>query len=187
MVLSINSIVSGILSLCLALGMTNGLNPMSSFQDKVLTKHLKKEFNVVDYNPILLDRQVDLGNSVFDKYSIESEELEDELYVWMGSVFTCDLGGCTASKKIEQEARTSSEYFEILLTTDNNNVISSLKVTNYFSDYGYEITANSYTKKYVGKSVCHFSTKDSEVDMISGATISCNALQDAIMGICDAQ
>ncbi len=159
---------------------------ITTAQSKTIAKHLKKQFKMSAYEAELIHPMVETGNGVFDLFKITNPENEDAIYVWLGSVFTCDLGGCTAAKKFESSSKGSSEYFELILTTNADQVISSLKITNYFSDYGYEVMAKSYTNKYVDNSVCHFSTStDNQIDVISGATISCDALMATIQGICE--
>lgn len=63
--------------------------------------------------------------------------------------------------------------------------ILNIKVLNYFSDYGYEMTSNRYLKQYRTKKLCQFAENPALVDGISGATISCIALVMSLEEFCD--
>ena len=102
-------------------------------------------------------------------------------YACLKEVKSCALNGC--SKKSANNL--GSEYYDIAVFTDLDKNIISIKVLDYFSDYGYEITSKRYLKKYREKSLCAFSTKQIPVDGISGATISYNALVSSLGEFCD--
>jgi len=84
-----------------------------------------------------------------------------------------------------KQDQLNSEYYDLSVFVDANKTIQSIKVLDYFSDYGYEITSKRYLKKYVGKTLCDFSTKSDLVDGISGATMSYNGLVNSLIEFCE--
>ena len=102
-------------------------------------------------------------------------------FVLVSEVASCHLGGCAA---ISDNINGESEYFDMLVIMDTNRSILKIKILDYFSDYGYEITSKKYLKKFEGKKVCDFSTKIDGIDGISGATISSYALENCLDLLC---
>lgn len=103
-------------------------------------------------------------------------------YLLISEVATCNLGGCQIKGSNEN---LDSESFDMLVVISPNNEVLSIKILDYFSDYGYEITARKYLKKFIGKNICDFSKKVDGIDGISGATISCNALENSLSLLCE--
>ncbi len=102
-------------------------------------------------------------------------------YILLDEVAACHLGGCPSSVGLDLAKETSSiqgsEYFDVLVLLDKDKTILKIKILNYFSDYGYEVTSKKYLEKFQGKSICEFSSSTDGVDAISGATISSMALE----------
>lgn len=104
-------------------------------------------------------------------------------YLFIKEVKACSLNGCTAkSVKVED---LSSEYYDISVLTDTDKRIISIKVLDYFSDYGYQITSKKYLRKYIDNQLCDFKMDQDIVDGVSGATISYNALITSLGEFCD--
>ena len=103
-------------------------------------------------------------------------------YLLLSEVAACNLGGCPTYKSVEQDA--SSEYFDLMAILDLESKIISIKILDYFSDYGYEITSKKYLRKFKGYKVCTISEEKDEVDAISGATISSYALEAKLGQLC---
>ncbi len=103
-------------------------------------------------------------------------------YLFLKQVKSCTLNGCLGNEKLTDNIQ--SEYFDIAVTLDQDKNILSIKVLDYFSDYGYEISSKRYLKKYQGYSICDFSTANSAVDGVSGATVSYNALIGSLGEFC---
>ena len=147
-----------------------------------ISKVLKKKMKIRDYS-IEQTAVIDGPASFLEAYIITDDKSNTELLLFCGTIVTCDLGGCTASKymKSDQEGK---EYFDILIIADKEREIKQIKVLNYFSDYGYEIASRSYLKRYYKHNICDFSMDKQTVDAISGATISSNAINDAMVLLC---
>ena len=117
-------------------------------------------------------------------YSISSPE-NPEGFLFVKEVKACSLNGCVSIEVINDNI--ASEYFDISVITDKDLNIQSVKVLDYFSDYGYEISSRRYLKQFSQKNLCEISAETPQVDGISGATISYNALINSIEEFCTIQ
>jgi hypothetical protein len=149
--------------------------------NKVIKKKLKlKDFS---FEQIAI---IDGPSTFLESYKIIDANSSSQLFMYCGTIVTCDLGGCTASKYMKSD-HEGKEYFDILIIADSMKMIKQMKVLNYFSDYGYEIASKSYLKKYYKHNICDFNVETYKVDAISGATISSNAINDALILICESR
>jgi len=143
-------------------------------------KKITRELSVENVDQqLVLSNKVNRAYAYWEEYQIGNQS---DKQIIVASIFTCNLGGCTAEQAY-QKSKTSQEYFDILLEFTDEK-ISRLKVLQYFSDYGYEVVSKNYLKKYLGKTACEFSNFNLEVDGISGATISVDALQTFLGELC---
>lgn len=118
-----------------------------------------------------------------EAYSLVDQEENINGYLFIKEVKACSLNGCLAKSK--EVDTVGSEYYDISVLTDKNKTIKSIKVLDYFSDYGYQITSKRYLKKYAGKNLCDFQPDNPLIDGISGATISYNALISSLTEFCN--
>lgn len=140
-------------------------------------KEVKKKLSLKTYD----FKQIDFEGG--ELYAIDQNDVIVG-YLLLSEVAACNLGGCPAYKSVEQDV--SSEYFDMLTILDTESKIVSIKILDYFSDYGYEITSKKYLKKFKGYKVCTISEEKDEVDAISGATISSYALEAKLGQLCGA-
>jgi len=89
----------------------------------------------------------------------------------------CKIGGCVKPDNIDPETEHEQFYFSTLY--DVNGEIVSIKVLEYTSQYGYEITAKSWLKQFIGKKGGSLKV-DHEIDGISGATISVHSIVNEV-------
>ena len=149
---------------------------LSTRYEKKVRKGVEKALDLSDTDL----KRVGHGNS--ELYSIKTEgDLKG--YLLLAEVAACNLGGCPAYDMIKKDK--SSEYFDMMLITDKDRNILSVSILDYFSDYGYEITAKSYLKKFKGKNICDFANESDGIDAVSGATISSYALEGTLALLCD--
>jgi len=142
---------------------------------KEITRSIKKSFEMD--SPYL--SKINYSNG--ELHAIKDESGTNG-FVLVSEVAACNLGGCSAFDKIKSQG--AREYFDLLLITDTEGQIKVIKILDYFSDYGYEITSKKYLKKFVGKNTCDFALKTDDVDAISGATISSYALEGVLELFC---
>lgn len=174
-------IIFSLLSLCSK--STNG-PLLSQYRSKIKKEITSKlDLNKSEYTL----ENIDIDKQNIEVYSIFTQSNVTG-YAFIKEVKACSLNGCISSKPNTDDDDTGSEYYDIFVLTDMNKNIKSIKVLDYFSDYGYEITSKRYLKKYIGASLCQFSSSQDTkipVDGISGATISYNALVTTLGECCD--
>ena len=95
-------------------------------------------------------------------------------YVFIGRVKTCRAGGCSIRRN--EESDNGGEYFDYFILYDAAGTVRLIKVFNCQTSHGQEITATSWLKQfkdYTGKTDLIIGKN---VDAISGATISVDAI-----------
>lgn len=142
--------------------------------DKEVRKGISKNLKIKDFD--LLRREFKQGEA----YSITKNEVAQGL-IFVSEVAACNLGGCPSYKKVESDV--SSEYFDMMVILDKRHNIRYIKILDYFSDYGYEITSKKYLKRFIGKNISSFQDESDDIDAISGATISSYALEGMLSQI----
>jgi len=174
--------VLALLILLMAASVQNDETPLITKYSKEVHKSIKKACGLSEYELVTDDNYVDL--------SLIMDGDVHQGYIYVAEVAACHLGGCVpsindASELFDKEVSLGSEYFDVLVILTPEKWIKKIKILNYFSDYGYEVTSKNYLKKFQEKSVCAFSTGDDGIDAISGATISSMALEGALAQLCD--
>ena len=94
-------------------------------------------------------------------------------YVYVGRVNTCRTGGCsiTAYEDLEQ----TKEFFDYYILYSATATIRNVKIFNYQSTHGQEVTAKSWLKQFGNYNGKEPLVVGRNVDAISGATISVDA------------
>ncbi len=111
-------------------------------------------------------------------FEIETENTSNYKYIYVGRVNSCRAGGCSISNYLSQDL--SSEYFDYFMLFDKSLRVQYVKVFNYQATHGQEITAKGWLKQFVGFDGSKELTVGKNIDAVSGATISVNAITDDI-------
>jgi hypothetical protein len=90
---------------------------------------------------------------------------------------SCKIGGCEIYSAFDPTAEYESFYYMIAFELDGT--IKLVRVLEYNSEHGYEIAGKRWLKQFIGKQPGAFNVGQN-VDAISGATISVNALVTSI-------
>lgn len=123
------------------------------------------------------------NSSMFlESYKIIQDQ-DPQGLLFLKEVKSCNLNGCSAIEKLNDNI--GSEYFDISVITDDKLQIRSIRVLDYFSDYGYEISSRRYLAQFKGKNLCDISLEKPQVDGITGATISYDALISSLVDFCE--
>jgi len=90
-----------------------------------------------------------------------------------------------STNKILGFAETTSaigrfDKFDFLVLYNSDKTINKVRVLIYREDHGGEIGSKRWLKQFEGKSIDHLNTLNKDVDGISGATLSCNAITKEI-------
>ncbi|MDA3910473.1 MAG: FMN-binding protein [Bacteroidales bacterium] len=99
-------------------------------------------------------------------------------YIYVGRVYSCRTGGCSSSENTLQKG--NSEYFDYYMLFDNSKSVKKIKVFNYQASHGYEITSRGWLKQFIGYDGSEKLKVNKNIDAISGATISVNAITEDV-------
>ena len=142
------------------------------FNHKKIKKFISKTYDIEAYklNEISIENNQYLKGKFF---RVESNG-NFPYIVYIGRVNSCRAGGCSIDNNLVSDVY---EYFDYVITFDENNMIKNLKVYNYQATHGQEITSKSWLKQFRYKE--NF-VVNKNIDAISGATISVYAITDDV-------
>lgn len=75
------------------------------------------------------------------------------------------------------------ELITYALAIDTNGKVLSTDILEYNESYGYEVREKSWRKQFEGKTVADKFELDSDIENISGATLSCKHISDGVKRI----
>lgn len=108
-------------------------------------------------------------------YAVSASQANSPVkYAYVGRVNTCRAGGCAINNGPTNDRE--SEYFDYFILFDSACSVRLVRIFNYQATHGHEVTAKSWLKQFIGY---HGETElnaGKNVDAISGATISVNAI-----------
>lgn len=97
------------------------------------------------------------------------------LYGYMGRQNSCRSGGCE-----QASSANNYDYFDYFILFSPEGVVLKVNVYNYQSSHGYQITSRSWLKQFESYKGERTLETGRDVDTISGATVSSNALTKAV-------
>lgn len=110
------------------------------------------------------------GNGMFYKVILDSITLG---LVYSGRIQACGLGGCEQAGRV---LPLEFEYFDLCVAIDTNASILRVDIHNYAATYGHAVCSPAWLKQFVGYRGVQELIPGRNVDAISGATVSVNAL-----------
>lgn len=152
----------------ITLGIIILLSSFSSTDTSIISKDVKRVLQLE--KPVFKQLKIKdiVGNGLF--YEVKSSgSLQISGYSYTGRVFTCNNSHC--SKDINE-----SEYFDYLVIFDSNISILNVKVLDYNATHGHAVTSPGWLKQFRGFSGNKKLETGVNIDAISGATISVDAL-----------
>jgi len=148
-----------------------------NYYPKALQKELSKKWNLsID----ALDEINMLSNELVKEgkfYKLNKDSILNG-FVFVGRIYSCRAGGCegkSAAKSFE-----GYEYFDAYIIFDKNKTVKSVKVYNYQATHGHEITSKGWLKQFIDFSGENRLEVGKDIDSISGATISVQAITDEV-------
>lgn len=99
--------------------------------------------------------------------------------IYVGRVRSCRASGCAMDQA--PAGGKAFEYFDYFMFLDSVSAIQKIEVFNYRASHGYEITARGWLKQYIGYDGSHDLSVGKDIDAITGATVSVNALTEDVM------
>ncbi|MGM0612260.1 MAG: FMN-binding protein [Bacteroidota bacterium] len=97
------------------------------------------------------------------------------LFGYMGRQQSCRRGGCDSPSSSKNH-----DYFDYFILFSTKGKVLKVNVYNYQSSHGYQITARSWLKQFINYKGEKKLKAGRDVDTISGATISANAITEAV-------
>lgn len=155
--------------------------PLSADVKQKIRKQITKlyaidEFEIKDFKlEDSLQQQVEQG--VFQAI-YTNDNLSGIMY--MGKVNTCAIGGCVAVNPLDAAPDLNSEYFDYIIFFDTQAIIKKVRIIDYNATYGYEVCSKNWLKQFIGYFGNESLLVGKNVDGISGATISANAIASDI-------
>ncbi|MCF6172089.1 MAG: FMN-binding protein [Bacteroidales bacterium] len=96
-------------------------------------------------------------------------------YIYVGRVNSCRSGGCSID---DGDKAIEFEYFDYFFVADTTGNILNVKVFNYRATHGHEIMSRGWLRQFVGYSGEEELLYGKDIEAISGATVSANAIND---------
>lgn len=153
----------------------------------IVVKDQRKE---IDFNPKQLQKELKKANLEKSQlYEIESIGVSNKIfslnyqgeingYVYIGRVNSCRAGGCNNPRL--EAGNNNPEYFDYFILFNTNKQVELVRVFNYQATHGYEISSKGWLKQFHGHHAENQLKVSKNIDQISGATISVNAIVDDI-------
>jgi len=98
-------------------------------------------------------------------------------FVDVGRVNSCRSGGCSIDAG---DAAVEFEYFDYFFVTDTLGKVLNVKVYNYRATHGHEIMSRGWLRQFIGYSGKEKLLYGKDIEAISGATVSVNAIIEDI-------
>lgn len=146
---------------------------------KRLNKEIENRFQLTGFDL----RKTEISNTTPGNnetgifWNIESKN-ETIGFVYTGRVFSCSKNGCTVGQSAASVE--NAEFFDYFILFDKTKSVTSVVVYNYEATHGQEITAKGWLKQFTGYNGNRNLVAGKNIDSISGATISVNAIIDDI-------
>ncbi len=141
-----------------------------NYLQKKIDRQIRKTFEVEKFHTRFFRPKADDFNRDF--FEVKNPDSAALGYGIITLSNGCKKGGCT----IENEAE-GAEYDEFYFSTlyNANGEILSVRVIEYNSERGYEITARNWLRQFIGKRGGKLKVSK-DIDAISGATVSVNSI-----------
>lgn len=152
------------------ISMNGGLEPRLNKKMDQVIKKMWKEKEVIK-TPFLIPPNIKPGEST----EIFTLKDQDELvgYMVLNKAYSCKVGGCSAWSPVEDQSNYEPFYYVVIVNPDLT--IRKIKIIEYYSEYGYEITSKRWLAQFRGKTGCNL-TYNKQIDGITGATISVKSM-----------
>lgn len=145
-----------------------------SYLQKKIKKQISKTFDIDEFE--MMSIVADSNSYAHDFFEIKNLQNEMIGYGMVTLTNGCKIGGCDAIQHAD-DAEYEQFYFSTLYHA--NGKIANVKVLEYNSERGYEITAKNWLKQFIGKRGGNLKVNQ-EIDAISGATVSVNSIVNEI-------
>ena len=154
---------------------------------KNLEKVDKEVGHIWDNDSLTITEIKDLKTQFFDSYKkVYNIQHKDKKigFAYLGRVNTCRPGGCSSPYGNSSGTR-SFEFFEYYMILDSNYAVKHVEILNYNATHGYEIASKNWLKQFLGYQGNQQMDYGTDIQAISGATISANSITKDIRKVVD--
>lgn len=147
---------------------------------KKINKAISKIWKVEDFE--LIDHDLNIGKDCpgygcWLKVKTDDKNLGK---VYVGRVNSCRAGGCSI---IDNDQSLGFEYFDYFFLIDHNAEVLWVKVYNYQATQGHEVMSRGWLNQFKGLSNNEYLVLGEDIEAISGATVSANAITENIQQV----
>lgn len=146
------------------------------YNHRLFIREIQSAFGV-GANQLKEIQVADLQNKVILQGKFFSIDAKIKGYAYIGRVNSCRSGGCSNGKVI---TGSESEYFDYFILFNEGGEISLIRVFNYQATHGHGITSRGWLRQFTGYEGDVNLEPGKNVDAISGATISAQAITEDI-------
>jgi hypothetical protein len=156
--------------------------PISRFE--INQKSVKKDLGNFFHKENIELVTIEVPDSLYNSLLLDNGQMynvkdgQDLLgYVYIGRVFSCRAGGCY-EEGLDTVATLDDdfEYFDYYIVLGYDLAVVKVKVFNYQATHGQAICSTGWLKQFIGYDGYEKMTYGKDIDAISGATISANAI-----------
>ena len=163
------------------LGFSGLISPKENLPLKKINKAITKiwkvsDFEVIDYE--VYDEQNCDKNGCWLKVVNEGSDLG---MIYVGRVNSCRSGGCSIDQNDDEAL--AFEYFDYFALVDLSGEVLWLKVFNYQATQGHEVMSRGWLNQFNGMDSDTKLILGKDIESITGATVSANALTNDIQRI----
>lgn len=115
-------------------------------------------------------------------YKVSNANNELLGFMVLNKAYSCKVGGCSVWSPSANQANYEPFYYVIVYSKDLT--IKSIKILEYYSEYGYEITSKKWLAQFMYKTGCNLEY-EKNIDGISGATISVKSMIYDVKNTCN--
>lgn len=151
-----------------------------NFNPKPLEKDIQKLWNAepVQLNEIVVPDSL-YNDMLLDKGKIYRTIVgnDSQGYAYIGRIYSCRMGGCGMDDGQDVGAADENfEYFDYYIIFNQTLEVQKIRVYNYQATHGHEVGGKGWLKQFIGYKGESKLEYGKNIDSISGATISANAI-----------
>ncbi len=145
---------------------------------KKVDKSIKKYLHLDEFRLFQMDNVIGFNSQskVFKVISSDSSVG----YVYVGRINSCREGGCSVGAP---NTDSGFEYFDYYLVANSFGEVENVKVYNYQATHGHQVMSKGWLKQFIGFNGQNQLMYGSDIQAISGATISAKAITNSVQEV----
>lgn len=151
-----------------------------NFNPKPLKKDIQKIWKV---ETVELD-EIEVPDSLYNDILLDKGKIyhtragtKNSGFAYIGRIYSCRMGGCGMYEgQGISTADENFEYFDYYIIFNQSLEVEKIRVYNYQATHGHEVSGRGWLKQFIGYEGDEKLEYGKNIDSISGATISANAI-----------